>query len=377
MVCEARPGGAAVGRAVEARADAAVGAGAVVAMVIPERGVDPVRVRRVERDVEPRRSCQFGGASTSCQVCAAVGRAVDAALAMTRRSSRYAPRPRDPVRVRRVDDDPADRGAVAAGRRSCQACAAVGRTCRCSTARQSPAARRSYRSPGAPAPARTPAGSPAGRASSQGQRAAGGASRWNAAMAKTRARSNRTHQAHGPTVPHDAGELGLQQSDQAEDAGQRREDPGSAVMPDGQRHEDHDPGDVRPGDTPRARRRRARSPPGSPAARGGRTGGGCRPSGDEDRKARHRVHQRAGGLPRRAARLSVADRPTTSVAAAVPRCGPRRTPPTRPTLATFGDMLGERKTSEVRAASALAVDDLRAERCATLKTAACSACAGR
>ena len=43
---------------------------------------------------------------------------------------------------------------------------------------------------------------------------------------------------------HDAGELGLQQGDQAGDDGQRREDPGSAVVPEGQRHENHDPGDA-------------------------------------------------------------------------------------------------------------------------------------
>jgi hypothetical protein len=38
----------------------------------------------------------------------------------------------------------------------------------------------------------------AGSASSQGRRATGGASWWNATVARMGARSNRIHQAHGP-----------------------------------------------------------------------------------------------------------------------------------------------------------------------------------
>lgn len=39
-----------------------------------------------------------------------------------------------------------------------------------------------------------------------------------------------------------AGELALQQPDGVEDDGQHRDDPGGAVMPEAQHHEDHDPG---------------------------------------------------------------------------------------------------------------------------------------
>ena len=53
----------------------------------------------------------FGGASTCCHVCAAVGRAVDAALRDARRDGSRRGR-EDPVRVRRVDDDAAERAAV-------------------------------------------------------------------------------------------------------------------------------------------------------------------------------------------------------------------------------------------------------------------------
>ena len=39
-----------------------------------------------------------------------------------------------------------------------------------------------------------------------------------------------------------AGELALQQPDGVEDDGQHRDDPGGALMPEAQHHEDHDPG---------------------------------------------------------------------------------------------------------------------------------------
>ena len=92
---------------------------------------------------------------------------------------------------------------------------------------------------------------------------------------------------------HDAGELSLQQSDEAGDDGQHREDPGSTVMPEGQRHENHDPGDVnhvkhrgpdaarQGGHQARGRRRK----PEQAAAPG-------RPH--EHIKAQHRVHQHHG-----------------------------------------------------------------------------------
>ena len=98
---------------VEARADAAVGPQVRVAVVVPERRVDAVRVGRVDRDVDgagPRRRGEVGREDAD-PVRAAVGRPVEAALAAGRVDVAGG-RDEDAVRVRRVDRDPADHRGV-------------------------------------------------------------------------------------------------------------------------------------------------------------------------------------------------------------------------------------------------------------------------
>ena len=109
-VLEPRPGVAAVVGPEQARADAAVHARAVVALVVPQRRVHAVGVRRVDRHVDAagrvvrRREHQL-------PVLAAVGDPVDAALAGDAGDGARG-RHEHAVRVGRVDRDAADRRAV-------------------------------------------------------------------------------------------------------------------------------------------------------------------------------------------------------------------------------------------------------------------------
>ncbi len=112
-VLQTCPVGAAVLGAEEAGADSAVDPGAVVAVVIPQRGEDPVVVRRIDRQVDAAGRV-VGGGQDEVPSAAAV-QPVDPAL--TRRARRGCPRP-----PRRPARGPSDR------RRSC-------RSLRCRSAR--------------------------------------------------------------------------------------------------------------------------------------------------------------------------------------------------------------------------------------------------
>ena len=109
-VLQALPRVAAVLGAEQARADAAVDARAVVALVIPQRRVDDLRVDGVDRDVDRAGHRRRRGEHELPGLAAVVG-AVEAALGD--RARHVAARRREhAVRVLRIDRDPADRRAV-------------------------------------------------------------------------------------------------------------------------------------------------------------------------------------------------------------------------------------------------------------------------
>ena len=109
-VLQPLPAVAAVVGAEQSGADAAVGAGAVVALVVPQRGEDTVVVGRVDRQVDPAGRV-VGRRQDQLPVLAAVVDPVDPPL-RHRGRDRTCGGDEDPLRIGGVDDDPADRGTV-------------------------------------------------------------------------------------------------------------------------------------------------------------------------------------------------------------------------------------------------------------------------